>query len=122
MPESSDPRNSVELVSELMYSQRQLRLRRPPKTIGMIRPNRTPIRAAMAPPPRPINTVNPSTWAAIVVALFIASIKATLVASFFMHLISEKKLIYSVLILTVVFFLVLLFVPLWTSVSDQVKS
>ena len=63
-----------------------------------------------------------SVTAAIVVALFIASIKATLVASFFMHLISEKKLIYSVLILTVVFFLVLLFVPLWTSVSDQVKS
>ena len=63
-----------------------------------------------------------SVTAAIIVALFIASIKATLVASFFMHLISEKKLIYSVLILTVVFFLVLLLVPLWTSVSDQVKS
>ena len=48
---------------------------------------------------------------AILVALCIASVKGFLVAGFFMHLLSEKKLIYSVLILTVVFFAVLLWGP-----------
>ncbi len=48
---------------------------------------------------------------AIVVALIIATIKGSLVAGFFMHLLSEKKLIYSVLILTVVFFAVLMYLP-----------
>lgn len=49
---------------------------------------------------------------AIAVALGIATIKGFLVAGFFMHLLSEKRLIYSVLILTVVFFVVLILVPL----------
>ena len=48
---------------------------------------------------------------AILVAMLIASVKGSLVACFFMHLISEKKLIYSVLILTVVFFAFLMLVP-----------
>ena len=48
---------------------------------------------------------------AIIVALFVASIKGTLVASYFMHLISEKKLILFVLILTGIFFLVLMTLP-----------
>ena len=48
---------------------------------------------------------------AIIVALIIATIKGSLVAAFFMHLLSEKKLIYSVLILTVVFFAVLMWLP-----------
>ncbi len=56
---------------------------------------------------------------AIVIGLFIASVKATLVACFFMHLIAEKKLIYWVLLLTVAFFIVLMAVPLLTSVIDQ---
>ena len=43
-------------------------------------------------------------WAAISVALFIAIIKASLVACFFMHLISERKLVYIVLSITVIFF------------------
>jgi cytochrome c oxidase subunit 4 len=47
----------------------------------------------------------------IIVALIIASIKGFLVAGFFMHLLSEKKLIYSVLALTVLFFAVLLWLP-----------
>lgn len=55
----------------------------------------------------------PEKWA-IAVALTIASIKAFLVAGFFMHLMSEKRLIYSVLALTVVFFIVLLLLPLGT--------
>ena len=41
---------------------------------------------------------------ALIVALFIASVKGGLVAAYFMHLVSEKKVIYLILILTVVFF------------------
>ena len=51
---------------------------------------------------------------AVAVALLVASIKGGLVASYFMHLISERKLIYLVLIYTVVFFLAVLLLPLWT--------
>lgn len=58
--------------------------------------------------------------AAIALALVIATIKAGLVAAVFMHLIDEKKLIYWVLVCTVAAFFVLLLVPYWTSVSDQV--
>ncbi len=50
--------------------------------------------------------------AAIIVALVIATIKGSLVASYFMHLISEKKLIFIALLLTVVFFAALIFLPL----------
>lgn len=52
-----------------------------------------------------------STLPAVMVALTIAIIKGSLVASYFMHLISEKKLIYFVLILTVVFFFALMLLP-----------
>ena len=48
---------------------------------------------------------------AIVVALIIASIKGFLVAGFFMHLLSERKVIFGVLILTLFFFAVLLWGP-----------
>jgi cytochrome c oxidase subunit IV len=48
----------------------------------------------------------------IIVALIIASIKGSLVAGFFMHLLSEKKVIYGVLILTVVFFIFLMTLPI----------
>lgn len=48
---------------------------------------------------------------AIIVALVIASVKAFLVAGFFMHLLSEKKVIYGILILTVVFFIFLMALP-----------
>lgn len=53
-----------------------------------------------------------STGMAIVVALMIASVKGFLVAGYFMHLLSEKKLIYSVLIITALFFIFLMFIPL----------
>lgn len=43
-------------------------------------------------------------WITITVALVIASVKASLVAAYFMHLISEKMAIYSLLISTVFFF------------------
>jgi len=51
---------------------------------------------------------------AVTIALIVAVIKGSLVAGFFMHLISEKKLIYAVLALTVAFFIVLLFLPVLT--------
>jgi cytochrome c oxidase subunit 4 len=50
--------------------------------------------------------------AAIIVAMFIATVKGSLVASYFMHLISEKKLIYFTLLLTLVFFVALMALPL----------
>jgi cytochrome c oxidase subunit 4 len=59
---------------------------------------------------------------AIALALVIATIKGTLVACYFMHLISEKKLIYIVLAITVTFFIVLMITPVITSLADQVQS
>jgi cytochrome c oxidase subunit 4 len=52
------------------------------------------------------------TLPAVSLALLVAIVKGSLVACFFMHLISEKKAIYAVLVLTVVFFAVLMLVPL----------
>ena len=49
----------------------------------------------------------------IAIALFIASIKAFLVAGFFMHLLSEKKTIYVMLAITVVFFIGLGGLTIW---------
>jgi len=54
---------------------------------------------------------------AIAVALVIAALKGSMVAGVFMHLSHEKQWIYGALLLTVVFFIVLIFVPLFT-VSD----
>lgn len=48
---------------------------------------------------------------AIILALVVATIKGSLVASYFMHLVSEKKMIFATLILTGVFFIVLMFLP-----------
>src|SRR5688572_15873525 len=61
------------------------------------------------------------TLPAVVLALVIASVKGFLVAGYFMHLISERKMIYATLILTGVFFLVLMTLPLWTTL-DQVHT
>ncbi len=52
---------------------------------------------------------------AVTVALLIACFKGSLVALFFMHLISERKLIYIVLVFTVLFFAALLLGPYVTS-------
>jgi cytochrome c oxidase subunit IV len=57
------------------------------------------------------------TTMAIAVALLVATVKGSLVACYFMHLISEKKLIIAVLALTAFFFIVLLALPILT-VSD----
>ena len=48
---------------------------------------------------------------AVTVALLVATVKGSLVACYFMHLISEKKLIYAVLVITVIKFAVLLALP-----------
>ena len=56
---------------------------------------------------------------AIGIALVIACTKGFLVAGFFMHLLSEKKLIYSVLGLTIFFFAVLLWGP-WHHFVDMI--
>jgi cytochrome c oxidase subunit IV len=56
---------------------------------------------------------------AITVALVIAAIKGSMVAGVFMHLSHEKQWIYGALLLTVLFFIVLIFVPLFT-VSDTI--
>ena len=61
--------------------------------------------------------LHPPVWN-IILALVIACTKAFLVAGYFMHLISERKLILSVLSLTVFFFFVLLLMPYWTA-SDR---
>ena len=51
---------------------------------------------------------------AIFVALLIATIKGTLVAGYFMHLFSEKQIILLILGLTAAFFVVLLFLPVFS--------
>lgn len=48
---------------------------------------------------------------AIILALVVATIKGSLVASYFMHLISEKRMIVAALILTGIFFIVLMALP-----------
>jgi len=58
------------------------------------------------------------TPAAIGVALLIATVKGSLVACYFMHLISERKLIYAVLAFTVFFFLAVLLGPLVTNLDE----
>ena len=49
---------------------------------------------------------------AVFVGLTIAFIKGYLVAANFMHLNSEKKMIYWILLLTIFFLILLLFIPL----------
>jgi len=47
------------------------------------------------------------------IALFIACVKAFLVAGFFMHLISERKAIYGIMLATVFFFGGLMYLTVW---------
>ncbi len=58
-----------------------------------------------------VNQVHLAVPFAITVALAIATMKGSMVAGIFMHLNHEKKWIYGTLILTVVFFIVLLVLP-----------
>jgi cytochrome c oxidase subunit IV len=67
------------------------------------------------------NQVHLAVPVAITVALIIATMKGSMVAAIFMHLSHEKKWIYGALLLTVLFFIVLLFLPLAT-VSDGIGT
>jgi caa(3)-type oxidase subunit IV len=58
---------------------------------------------------------------AITVALVIAATKGSMVASVFMHLNHERKWVYGALLLTVVFFVVLMSIPLFT-VMDEIGT
>jgi len=49
----------------------------------------------------------------VAIAVFIATVKASLVAGFFMHLVSEKKSIYTVLAVTAFFFAGLMAITIW---------
>lgn len=71
------------------------------------------------------------TWQAVALALVVASIKGSLVAAFFMHLISERKLIYAVLVLTIFFFGMMIWGPVhhhsnaehqWPGYDTQAKD
>ncbi|HAL57563.1 MAG TPA: hypothetical protein DCP63_14110 [Bacteroidetes bacterium] len=53
-----------------------------------------------------------SVFPSVLLALIVASIKGYLVSNYFMHLISERRLIYAILVLTGIFFLSLIFLPL----------
>ena len=59
-----------------------------------------------------VSYINFAVPLAIVMALVIAVTKGSLVASYFMHLIGERKSIYAALLLTAFFFLVLIFIPI----------
>ena len=51
----------------------------------------------------------------IALALVIATIKASLVGAYFMHLIDEKQFIYAVLIVCAAFFAVMMWLPIFHS-------
>ena len=61
-----------------------------------------------------VNQVHLAIPLAVTLALIIACVKGSMVASIFMHLSHEKKWIYGSLVLTVVFFAVLLAIPILT--------
>lgn len=50
----------------------------------------------------------------VTVALLVASIKGALVACYFMHLISERMMIYAIVVFTIICFLSLMILPILT--------
>ena len=63
--------------------------------------------------------VQDSIAGAIFVGLLIASVKGYLVAANFMHLNSEKKMIYWILLLPIFFLVLLLFIPLLWDINNM---
>ena len=63
--------------------------------------------------------VHNSIAGAVFVGLTIATIKGYLVAANFMHLNSERKLIYWILLLTVFFLALLLFIPVLWDINNM---
>ena len=68
-----------------------------------------------------VNQVHLAVPMAITVALIIATMKGSLVASIFMHLSHEKKWIYGALILTIIGFAILMLVPSLT-LNDNIGT
>jgi caa(3)-type oxidase subunit IV len=68
-----------------------------------------------------VNQLHLAVPLAITVALIIATTKGSMVAAIFMHLSHEKKWIYGALILTVVFFVVLMILP-GLSIADGIGT
>ena len=66
-------------------------------------------------------TLHLPTRTAVTLALLIAAVKGSLVAGWFMHLISEKRFIYWVLALTAALFLPLLLFPMLTSGAAHLR-
>ena len=63
-----------------------------------------------------------STTETIFLALTIATVKASLVAGYFMHLITEKQTIIWILCQTFVFFLFCMFIPMISSIDHASLS
>jgi cytochrome c oxidase subunit 4 len=61
-----------------------------------------------------VNQVHLAVPLAITIALIIATMKGSMVASVFMHLSHERKWIYGALILTVIGFLLVMALPMFT--------
>ncbi len=59
----------------------------------------------------------PTAWA-ITVAMVVATVKASLVAGYFMHLLSEEKVILYLLVLCAAFLVFLFFLPLGTETGN----
>src|SRR5260221_6956352 len=68
-----------------------------------------------------VNQVHLAIPLAVTVALIIATMKGSMVASIFMHLSHEKKWIYGALILTVIGFAILMLVPSLT-INDGIGT
>lgn len=66
-----------------------------------------------------VSKLDVSMTMAIIIGMAIATVKGTLVACYFMHLISEKKMIYAVLAITVLFFVVLMALPAMDVYSNE---
>lgn len=58
-----------------------------------------------------VSSLHLSVVPAVVAAIFIAAVKGSLVAGYFMHLLSEKKVIYSVLVLVAILLVAILLLP-----------
>ncbi len=61
-------------------------------------------------------------WGAITLALTIATVKAALVACYFMHLISEKTLIYAIVAFALFNFAGLLLITLYENYYDLIEG
>jgi cytochrome c oxidase subunit IV len=66
-----------------------------------------------------VTTLGLSITAGIIVAMIVASAKGSLVGGFFMHLTSERAIIYCVLAMTAAFFAMLMLVPVLDSTSNM---